>query len=79
MISDEELLRREPIARLKAWDAKSDNRSWTADEWLALQTECKRRGLATSTTWTDFWPTSPRAKALRVTAGLREPEQKSTP
>ena len=75
-MTDDELLQREPIARIQVWDAKSNDHTRAGDEWCALQAECKRRGLPSSTTWTDFWPTSPRAKALRVSAGLREPEQK---
>ena len=73
-MSDEALLQREPIARIQAWDAKSDH-ARAGDEWCAMQAECKRRGLSSSTEWTDFWPTSPRAKAMRVAAGLREPKQ----
>lgn len=73
-MTDEELLQREPIARLIAWDSKSAGHAKTGEDWCALQAECKRRGLASSTTWTDFWPTSPRAKALRVSAGLKEPK-----
>ena len=73
-LSDDELLRREPIARIQAWDAKTDNHARAGADWCALQAECKRRELASSTTWPDFWPTSPRAKAMRVAAGLREPK-----
>ena len=72
-LSDELLLKSEPIARIQAWDAKTNDHARAGAEWCALQAECRRRGLASSTTWTDFWPTSPRAKAMRIAAGLREP------
>ena len=71
-MTDEELLAAEPLARIRAWDAKSENYEWKyrADEWCKLQRECIDRGLQSSTSWTDFWPTSPRAKALREANGL---------
>lgn len=75
-MTDAELLEREPIARIMAWDAKKDHAA-AGEKWCEFQSECKRRGLASSTTWPDFWPTSPRAKALRVAAGLREPKRES--
>lgn len=73
-MTDEELLKREPIARILAWDMKTGNYSRAADDWFALHAECQSRGLQSSVTWPDFWPTSPRAKALRVEAGLRDPK-----
>ena len=73
-LSDDELLEREPLARIRAWDGKRNDHAKAANEWGALQMECQRRGLASSTTWTDFWPRSPRAKALRAAAGMREPD-----
>ena len=78
-LSDDELLRREPIARIRAWDAKKGDYARAGAEWCSLQGECVRRGLASSTTWPDFWPRSPRAKEMRLALGMREPDfQNST-
>lgn len=72
IMSDDELLAAEPIARIRAWDANSQNDEWAlrANEWMKLHRECLNRGLQSSTSWDDFWPTSPRAKALRQAHGL---------
>ncbi len=69
-MTDAELLQAEPLARIRAWDAKDGNYARAADEWGALQAECARRGLQSSTSWVDFWPTSDMAKALRAAHGL---------
>ena len=74
-LSGKELLAQEPIARIRAWDAKANDHARAGADWCALQAECNRRGLESSTAWTDFWPRSPRAKAMRIAAGLREPKQ----
>lgn len=73
-MTDDELLAQEPLARIRAWDAKSNDYARAADEWGRLHDECRKRGLQSSTAWADFWPTSQRAKALRVAHGLREPK-----
>jgi hypothetical protein len=70
---DEELLRLEPLARIDAWDAKK-NFDAPAKRWCELAAECERRGLTYSTSWADFWPTSPRAKQLRRENGRSEPK-----
>lgn len=68
-MTDAELMAEEPLARIRAWDAKNGY-SRAADEWIALHRECIARHLPVSTAWPDFWPTSPRAKAMRFAHGI---------
>ena len=64
-LSDSDLLYHERMARIRAWDAKSGSFASSADAWHSLHAECRRRGLTPSTTETDFYPTSEKAKLDR--------------